>query len=227
MATPKDIITATANTDSGKSNIQNKEVLFPPDYRDGRYFLTDLRKEYPELNTIDEFKVLKTAEMYFVWLFACPTSPLSDTDLVAANRRQRAVRAAFIDQSTNSVRIGYSDEIYQQYMAGVYSEDVNLAIRRMEMFNPNIRYKAKMLAETTINNFMEFVNKDISEIVDTDERKKYVDMCDKILDALPKLIEKVETGYGIKTVVQKTGIDGIKGKTLMDIAHEQERKENG
>jgi hypothetical protein len=97
----------------------------------------------------------------------------------------------------------------------------------MEMFNPNIRYKAKMLAETTLNNFMEFVNKDISDIVDTDERKKYVDMCDKILDALPKLIEKVETGYGIKTVVQKTGIDGIKGKTLMDIAHEQERKENG
>jgi hypothetical protein len=217
---------ATPKVKDENKQTESKEVLFPPNFKEGRYFLTDLRKEYPELNTIDEFKELKTAEMYFVWLYACPTSPLANTDLILANRRQRAVRAAFIDQSTNTVRVGYSEELYNQYMAGVYSEEVNMAIRRMEMFNPNIRYKAKILAETTLNNFMEFVNKDVSEIVETDERKKYVDMCDKILDALPKLIEKVETGYGIKTVVQKTGIDGVRGKTLMDIAHEEERKEN-
>jgi hypothetical protein len=209
-------------------DIPKKDILFPPKATLwGKYILTDLRKEYPELNSIDEFKPLKNAEMYFVWVFACPGSDIENTDVPLLVRRRKAVNMAFLEADGKTIRHGYDKEYFENAIAGVFTEEVNQAIRRMEMFNPNVRMQAKILSEKVLKNYVAFIDKDSSEIQDTDERKKYVDMCDKILDALPKLIEKVESGYGIKSVVQRVGVDNHKGKTLMDLAHEEEKKHNG
>jgi hypothetical protein len=50
-------------------------------------------------------------------------------------------------------------------------------------------------------------------------------MCVKIHDELPTIIKNVEEGYGVRTVTKKVEIEGMKGRTLMDMAHEREKQE--
>lgn len=203
-----------------------EDVLFVPNInKDKRYILTDLRKEYPELNRIDEFKTLKTWQMYFVWLYASPCSPYSKTEIPEGVRRKNATERALYDGVNNRLRLGVSDEEYANYKRGVFPEEVNSAIRRMEMFNPNARFKARLAAEKILDDFMVFLDRSPHEIMDTEERKKYVEMCVKIHDELPTIIKNVEEGYGVRTVTKKVEIEGMKGRTLMDMAHEREKQE--
>jgi hypothetical protein len=81
------------------------------------------------------------------------------------------------------------------------------------------------MAEKILDDFMYFLNRNPEEITDTDERKKYVDMCVKIHEELPAVIKNVEEGYGVRTVSKKIEIEGMKGRTLMDMAHEREKQD--
>lgn len=202
-----------------------EDILFVPNInKDNRYILTDLRKEYPELGRIEEFKILKTWQMYFVWLYASPCSEYAKTEMPESSRRNRSVKRAMWDVNKDRLRDGISNQDFDNYLRGNFSEEVNSAIRRMEMFNPNARFKARLMAEKILDDFMYFLNRNPEEITDTDERKKYVDMCVKIHEELPAVIKNVEEGYGVRTVSKKVEIEGMKGRTLMDMAHEREKQ---
>jgi hypothetical protein len=163
--------------------------------------------------------------MYFVWLYASPCSPYAKTELAEGSRRKSCSERALYDGVANRLRTGVTDEDYANYKRGVFPEEVNSAIRRMEMFNPNARLKARLLAEKMLDDFMYFLNRNPEEITDTDEKKKYVDMCMKIHEELPGVITKVEEGYGVRTVTKKVEIEGMKGRTLMDMAHEKDKQD--
>ena len=205
--------------------IEGQDVLFAPNTnKDGRYILTDLRKEYPELASIEEFKALNIWQMYFVWMYACVCSPYNQVYTPVANKRRFcADRAMYI--SKDKIRPGVKPIDYDNYCSGIFPEEVNLAIRRMEMFSPNSRLKAKIMAEKMFDDFMEFLNKDKSELTDTEERKKHVDMCVKILSEMPDLIKRVEEGYGIRTTIKRTDAENNKGRTLLDRVYEIEARE--
>jgi len=205
--------------------IEGQDVLFPPKHdSQGRYILTDLRKEYPELAGIEEFKPLSIWQMYFVWLYASSGSPYNQNETtIPEKRRLCASRSMYVSKHT--LRTGVKEDDYLNYVSGVFPEEVNIAIRRMEMFSPNARLKAKLMAEKILEDFMEFLSRDKNEIQDTDERKKHVDMCVKILEEMPKLIKNVEEGYGVRTTIRRSDAENNKGMTLLDRVYEIEARE--
>lgn len=204
--------------------IEGEDVLFAPKHDgSGRYILTDLRKEYIELSNIEEFKPLNVWQMYFVWLYANPTSPYNQNQITVLQKRKYCADRAMY-QSKNRLRQHIRPEDYENYCSGIYPEEVNLAIKRMETFSANSRLKAKIMAEKMFDDFMEFLNKDKSQITDTEEKKKHVDMCLKILQDLPALIKNVEEGYGIRTTTMKPDAENSKSGTLLDKVFEIEAR---
>lgn len=166
---------------------------------------SDLRNEYPELADIEEFKNLKAKDVRLCWLLGNRTSPLYKLE-----KRQRLQKALEIIYGQ---RYSENEDLIPM-LRGEMPEEIREGIKRMEMFNPEYRLRAKLLSQymfETLNTMVVLSDAEISQM-EIDDKKKYTDLVVKIHSELPDMVRRLEESYGIKTVERKT-----KAKVMVNI----------
>lgn len=156
----------------------------------------EMRLEYPELASIEEFKMLTDKQLKFVWWFANPTSPLVDDTSISkeANERKRIALALIKSKLKDDLTIPDQEAYTQMYIP----EQVRIAIHRMQAFTPSIRMHGKIMQEKIFENYNNIINTVIPSNASADQKKEYVDLAKVISTEIPKLIGEIEDAYGIK-----------------------------
>lgn len=186
------------------------DILFDPEpYK-------DIRVSYPELNSIPEFKPLSPQEMRFVWAYALPSfNGKWDTD-----------RARMGESYYFAFGEGNSD-IKQRYVAGNMPEQVKIAIERMKKFNPSARMRAKDMVNNMFTLFETMTNRKDSDFIDDKTKEfnasafnSYVNSCEKVSSMMPKIIEQLETGFGVE---KKSESETFKSSRAIDRHHDKNK----
>ena len=131
----------------------------------------DLKREYPGLADIEEFKDLSTHELRFCWLVGNRTSPIFQMERF--ERMDRAMRIVWGQHYRTNSKIkelvdskGQEDIIPEHILKGIY---------KMNTFNPAYRLKAKLMAEYIFEALNELIVLPQADLrtMDIDDRKKY------------------------------------------------------
>lgn len=170
----------------------DKEItLFKP--KTGR----DLRIQYPELYSVPEFKVLRSArEMLFVWYWSNPTSPVP-----AELPYKKKLELCFKESEWKP-----TNDIIRQLEENVWPDDLRLACDRMTKFEASLRNKARKVYKEIFTNFEKLVqvsdddfrttDKDGNSGIDFAARAQYVTAAKNIAAEIPNIIKKMEEGFG-------------------------------
>jgi hypothetical protein len=171
----------------------------------------DLKREYKELDGIEEFKDLNPSEVRFCWLVGNRTSPIFKMERVERMRKAMTIvwgsnyKTSPKQKVKDLANATGEDDIPEDILKGIY---------KMNTFNPGYRLKAKLMAEYIFETLNELIVIDPATMhsMDIDERKKYSDFVIKVSSELQGMIDRLENSYGVKTVDRKT-----KSKVLVDI----------
>lgn len=175
----------------------------------------DIRRMYPELNAMPEFKDLKVKELLMVWYYACPSSDIR----MAENRDDRwRIEKAIEEVYGNDM----DSEAKVKYVQLHFPETIKRAIERMKRFEPEIRSRSKAMLNKIFNTYENMVSVDKDSFRIFDEKgvdqginfvaqNQYVNFCAKISEILPSLIKQVEEGFG---VVDESGKDASGTKAI-------------
>lgn len=171
----------------------------------------DLRLTYPELAKIEEFSGLHKKEVRLCWLIGNRTSPIYTMN--KADKIRRAMDMVYrkdeISRSADLTRLYELSEGEKSIPDKILS-----GIERMAWFDPDNRLKAKLITQLMFDTMAQMVVDGSSNLnmMDMDEKKKYMDLMVKANSEMPEMIKTLESGYGVKLVNRKTG-----GKLLVDI----------
>lgn len=169
--------------------------------------------EYPELQGIDEFKILSDSELRFVWHYACKHSPYYHID----NETQKidmCVQASY-------KQLPAITEL-KQFYAGQFPDSIRMAMARMAKFVTSDRNRARGIVEKIFDTFEKIIDtaSEDEELLKTPAKQSaYIDNASKISGELPVLIKMKEEGFGYK---QRKGKADGKQPTLMDMAMKEE-----
>jgi len=171
----------------------------------------DLRKSYPELSRIDEFKSMRSLDIKFCWYYAIFFAD-------EKSHKDRVKKA--ID---HSYRYEMDEVMAEQFIKRNFPEDIRAAIKKFESFDIGSRIRAKFTAERMLDGFEKLARTDVDnvgmvEIFATDNaegdpigRKRdwnqvnaYVNSMVKINESLPDLVKRVEEGFGVTTKTTET-----------------------
>lgn len=155
----------------------------------------DMKDEYPELAETEEFAGMNNRDIKFCWYVANRTSPIAK--LVKKKRLEKAIEFSY-GALVNKKQI-------ENFKKGEFPDDVSIGMKKMALFNPSVRLRAKFYIEYGFDKIVELIS--ISEktmiALDADERKKYADLIFKMTAELSDMVKLQERGFGIK----------MKGKT--------------
>lgn len=165
---------------------------------------TDLRVEYPELGSAEEFKELSANEMKFVWYYSNQTSPY-----IHMPYRERVLKCLEI------LKDELSGTQLEDYSKLNFPPTISTAIEHMGKYNPNLRVKAKNITEAIFKNIKKIVSIEAEDIPDMEEKKKYIAISMDVIRNMPELINQMEQGYGVRVKGKKKESAG-KEKTLWD-----------
>lgn len=157
----------------------------------------DLRVEYPELAETAEFKDLKVKEVRLCWLVGNRTSPI-----YRLSKRDRLFKALEIVYGKH---YELNKEI-QGILNGDIPENIKAGIKKMELYSPEYRLKAKLMSQYMFEVLNDMIMLDATTLatMDVDEKKKYTDLLVKVHSELPDMVKRLETSYGVKTIERKS-----------------------
>jgi len=181
-----------------------QEVFVPQNTR-------SLRSTYPELNNYPEFDKLPDKELKFCWWFACQSSPLVHGDVAIQNDQKRAIAAAERVWGAN-----LSQKKYKEISSLDFDSRMIVAIEKMTHFQAGNRSKAKLAIEKAFDNLVEIAKTPLSEIKEISDKRAYVSTIKEINDLLPKVVRRMEEGFGVSETSGKPGKDGEEAENLMD-----------
>lgn len=164
---------------------KEKHLLFPITDK-------DLRVEYEELGSVEEFKELTNKEMSFVWYYANQTSPYAQLP-----SKDRVLKCLEI------LKDELSSEQLEEYYALNFPSHIDLAIEVMARFNPRLRSQAKDINETIFRNVKRIVSVNPDELTDMKEKKEYIAISMDVIKSMPELINQLEQGFGVRTKGKK------------------------
>lgn len=176
----------------------------------------DMKGEYPELRDVEEFMTLMDVELRFVWMIANKTSPFNCsnelTEISKFTKYEQAMKHSGLAKKV-------SEKTRTEYLQGRFTQKIHDAIQKMQVFNPSLRMRAKIMTETMFNNLekmIEVTEEELEKMTVTD-KKDYASLCKIVTDSKDVLLPQVENAYGVKEM-KKKGISGTKEPTFMDIA---------
>lgn len=176
----------------------------------------DLKRDYPELAAVEEFKDLSPHEVRFCWLVGNRTSPIFGLD-----RSTRIPQASTIVWGQNAKQSPKQRirDIAIASSESDFPEDILKGIYKMNTYNPGYRLKAKLMAEYIFENLNRLIVVDSVTMMamDTDEKKKYADFVIKVSSELQGMVERLENSYGVKTINRKTKSDIL--VNINDVMH--------
>lgn len=167
----------------------------------------DLRRQYSELATIDEFKDVNKvsgADMYFVWLYSCASSPFAEMD--DAERFELSVQFAYKSDVVRSERM-------ERWKGGKkLPPGIHAAVEKMRKINTTIRIRRYQAARITIDNCMEVICSPMPGTNDPKGRQDYLSQLSDAHGLLSKINREMEeTGsYGVEES-RNTILQSIKG----------------
>jgi hypothetical protein len=150
----------------------------------------DMKAEFPELAEVEEFKNLSNRDLKFVWYLSNQTSPL--VDLGTKERIKEAIEICYNGKLPEAEK--------DEYIAGVFGEEMLKAINRMSMIDPMIRVQAKYNIEYIFGKLQKIIviaDNELNEL-EADEKKKYAELAIKIANEMPNLVSLMERKFGIK-----------------------------
>jgi len=192
----------------------------------------DLRKTYPELSRIEEFKDMNSLDLKFCWYYSIYFADLEDV-------KQKVKKS--IDHS-------YGDTINRvdndRFMKLDFPDRIVAAIKKFETFDIGVRFRARMITERQLQAFEKLSIADVDNvgkvlIYDEDDKNHedaigekrdwtqvnaFVNTQVKINESLPELISRMEEGFGIKTSKSIKTISG--GDIREDYFRKLEEKES-
>jgi len=167
-----------------------------------RYFVPNLRDEYPELADISEFRVLSRYELYLCWLIGCS---YSHYNLEIANHpetnglKSKIVNSAVEDCFGGKTRrIG--DEVFEAYSKGDFPEKIRAGIDRFKKFRVRERYRAQIATASMFHNLMDNLQKMQGQVANIEDAKKYAELSKITYQNIKEMLPKVEQGFGFKDV---------------------------
>jgi len=179
--------------------ISEKDIFVPVVNR-------DLRKSYPELAKIPEFKGMRSLDIKFCWYYAVYFSD----EKSHASRVKLAV--------DHSYRSEMDPALLEQFIKNNFPDSIRSAIKRFESFDIGSRIRAKFVAERMLDGFEKLARTEVDTVgvvkiyalSDTAEEgdpvgekrdwnqvNAYVNSMVKINEALPDLVKRVEEGFGV------------------------------
>ena len=163
----------------------------------------DLKREYPELSTIEEFKDLNPSEVRFCWLVGNRTSPIFNMD--RHDKMARAMSMVFGPNYKTSPKASVK-ALADSVGGGDPPDEILKGIYKMNTFNPGVRLKAKLMAEYIFETLNELivVDKATMKMMEVDDRKKYADFVIKVSSELQGMVDRLENSYGVKAIDRKT-----------------------
>lgn len=184
--------------------------LFRPIGGHDRFFVVNLRTQYPVLGEDEHIRPLNNNELMFVYKYSCPTAPYVEAGYPDDTRAKLCAEECFRN-AAGKLHHSMTEEDYQSYIDMYFPDRVKLAIERMRKFDPAIRYKAQVSIDKSIDSMYkasQYLNKKLSDVLsgevdmDIDDVKRIIDMITKssseISDSMPKLIALKEKGFGFK-----------------------------
>lgn len=151
----------------------------------------DMKAEYPELNTIEEFYTLRNKELAFVWYMKNPTSPLLNW------RDEEKIPEAL---RLSGLHAGLSAIELDNYKNDKFPGHIQIAMVRMAKFKPSSRMQGKIMYETMLSNLEKMVGIDneVLSKMELSAKKEYSSLVKNINDVLPDLVSKIEEGFGVR-----------------------------
>ena len=163
-----------------------------------------LKIDYPELAEYEELNMLRRAELWFVWFYACKTSPYYNLEIPEDKIVKKCLDAA---------RMRFDDEAKEaRWIARDFPEKISAAIKVMRNFEPSVRILAKLEAIHDLDQMRKLTSLELDEQgnnpmflgkdgeVNFMSRKHYMDSISNKQSKIGSMIEKAEQGYGISII---------------------------
>lgn len=145
----------------------------------------DLKRLHPELANEKEFAGISAAELRFAWYYAIYYAKADP-----AVRLRKSIEFGFWDRLTPSQK--------KDYLNHKFPDTVNKAIAKFTTYDLDSRVVARFITELTLQNWKILLDIDMGELLDWEDKKKYIDMSKTITSNLPELIRQVESGFGVR-----------------------------
>lgn len=162
-------------------------TLFEPTAR-------ELTEDYPELVKIKEFKPLSGRDLKFVWYVANRTSPLVKQ---FEDEKMRIVKAVDLvyKGSLNEKKI-------KALKKGKFDASMMAALKVMSRLNPSIRFLARMSLEIIFERYQRMLMVSDNEIVDIEDKKRFVSMMKMVSEEIPSIVAQLEGGFGVRVTLK-------------------------
>ena len=167
----------------------------------------DYKKKYPELDTIQEFKTLKTKELIFVWYYSNPTSYMI---YQYPEKKDRALQAWSKAMGTAMQGQNFAEQFLDRRLPN--QTKIEEAIRRMEKILPTVRFQAMEMVNKVFNDFKDLLDTPKSEFAKADgsvDYNSYMALRKNVLKELEEMVKLREIGFGISNR-DETKIEGQK-----------------
>lgn len=204
-----------------RMNILTEKDLFVPKMH------KDLRRTYPELGKVEEFKKMNPLDVKFCWYYAIFYGDEKDNK----KRVQQAI--------AHSWREGVDKKRLERFLQKDFPDDINAGIKKFESFDIGSRLRAKFAAERILYGFEKLAETDvdtvgvmkiygenpnsdaIGEKRDWNQVNAYVNSMVKVNESLPELLRRVEEGFGIRASRTAASVgEGIRDR-YQEIIQEQ------
>ena len=151
----------------------------------------DMRLDYPELSEVNEFEHLNARELKFCWYVGSRTSPLAN--IPKKKRVQVAANTAWGGYHADRKEV-------KELASGKIPDNIMKAIKKKSSYNPSVRLRAKFMQEYIFDKMQSIIiiSDDELKEMDADEKKKYADLTLKVSSELSSVVNRMESGYGIR-----------------------------
>jgi len=187
----------------------------------------DMRRTYPELAKISEFKGMSSVDIKFCWYYAVYYADEQDH----SKRITSAVK--------NSYHDGLDERTLKRYLDGDFSDAIRAAIKKFESFDIGARIRSKFVSERILAGFEKLVETDVNgvgviviyddksgvaigEKRDWNQVNAFVNSMTKINESIPGLLQRVEESYGIRS--QRTTAEDSEGIRDRYLEHKKEQE---
>lgn len=194
-----------------KSFTERDLVLFEPSKR-------DMLLDYPELKDYEAFTNISKRDLIFVWYISNRTSP------IIREPKDRRIKLA-CEFAYPAHVLKNNERVMGIYNEAEFPQEILEAIDVMSSFNPSFRMRAKLLNEHNFEQLqaLVYLSEEEKGAMDLDDKKKYSELLIKTSNALPSMIQAMETGYGVKVKKEKKEEWSLKTKGITEVVDRVEK----
>lgn len=170
-----------------------KDIFSPVDNK-------DMKIEYPELSTMQEFDNMSNADIKFCWYFSCKSSPYVGKGVSDDVRLFNSVSEAYgKDYLSNKTAV--------LLLKGQFTPEILAGINKMKILSPSLRSRANAMMSKILDNMDVTINIPTTDLMamDSGQKKAFISLCVDVANNLPGVINQLEGGFSIsKTTGKKT-----------------------